>query len=196
MAGEVQHLRRLVDDLFELALLDAGASHLAPEVTPLQSLVLGATEAMQAQAEKRRVALRMEADCDELRLPVDAARVQRVLLNLIENAIEHTPDDGTFVVRVADAGEQARVEVSDSGPGIPPELLPNVWERFYRTDPSRQRLSSHAHAGLGLAIARGFVEAHGGSVSVVSKPGTGSTFAFTLPKRPPVRPAEPAAATP
>jgi signal transduction histidine kinase len=184
MGKEVQHLRVLVDDLFELALLDAGALPLTPELTPLQALVLDTIEGMKVHANRRGIDVHLEAPEQDLHLWVDPARVQRVLINLIENAIEHTPSDGTVTVRVADEGDRARVEVADTGEGIESDLLPQVWERFFRADRSRTRTAGEqSHAGLGLAIARGFVEAHGGAVSVSSRRGSGSVFAFTLPKR-------------
>lgn len=186
MGREVERLSRLVDDLFELALLDAGALPMSRELTPLQALVLDSIDSLRAQAARRRVSLKFEPGGCDLALWVDPQHVQRALVNLVQNAIEHTPGDGTVIVRVADDGDSARVEVADQGEGIEEAALPRVWDRFYRADQSRTRSTdSGPHAGLGLAIAQGLVEAHGGRVSVESRRGIGSTFAFTLPKSAP-----------
>ena len=109
--------------------------------------------------------------------------MQRVLYNLIQNAIRHTPTDGTVTLTVR--GQQNRVEllVSDTGEGIRENDLPHVFDRFYRGEPARTRDSRLAAggAGLGLAIARGIVEAHGGSISAESEPGQGATFYIVIP---------------
>jgi two-component system, OmpR family, sensor histidine kinase ResE len=115
-----------------------------------------------------------------LQVRMDTRRVQRVLANLVQNAIRHTPADGSINVSAWDEGPVVRVAVSDSGEGITEEDLPRLFERAYRGDASRTRASGGA--GLGLAIAKGIVEAHGGHIWVDSVVGTGSTFAFTLPK--------------
>lgn len=109
----------------------------------------------------------------------DPARFDQVLRNLIENAIEHTPAGGTVTVSSHADGPEVVVEVADTGEGVPPEHLPFVFERFYRADPSRTRATGGA--GLGLAIVRQIVEAHGGSVTAANRPGGGATFVIRLP---------------
>ncbi len=105
-----------------------------------------------------------------------------MLYNLFGNALHHTPADGTIVVRAVPCGALVEVEVSDTGEGIPPEDLPHVFERSFRGEKSRTRrgLEGASGAGLGLAIARGFIEAHGGTTSVCSEPDQGASFRFTL----------------
>jgi signal transduction histidine kinase len=107
-------------------------------------------------------------------------RLQRVLYNLVSNALRHTPADGAVFLRAEPAGGMVRVEVSDTGAGIAPEDLPRVFESSFRGERSRTRTPTGDGAGLGLAIARGLIEAHGGEISVESRPGHGSRFCFTL----------------
>jgi signal transduction histidine kinase len=109
-------------------------------------------------------------------------RLQRVLHNLVSNALRHTPADGTVTLRASRAGEEAQIEVSDTGEGIAAEDLPRVFERSFRGDQSRTRakMDDAPGSGLGLAIARGLVEAHGGTMAVESDLGHGSRFRFTL----------------
>ena len=127
----------------------------------------------------------MVSNVPAISVPIDAPKLQRVLYNLVQNAIRHTPPDGTVLVEASDAGPEVRVDVVDSGEGIGEEELPRVFDRFYRGDPARTR--EQGGAGLGLAIARGFVEAHGGRIWVESMPGRGGRFSFTLPKAPSLR---------
>jgi signal transduction histidine kinase len=110
---------------------------------------------------------------------MDRARIAQVVGNLLENAVQHTPQGGEVAVLAEVVGPAARVTVGDTGEGIPPEDLPYVFERFYRVDPSRSR--STGGVGLGLTIAKQLVEAHGGAIRVESTPGKGSCFIFELP---------------
>jgi signal transduction histidine kinase len=110
----------------------------------------------------------------------DPNRVAQVLRILLDNAVAHTPSGGEIRVRTLAAEGGVRVEVSDTGAGIPREHLPHIFERFYRADPSRARETGGA--GLGLAIARQLAQAQGGSISVESEPGRGTTFTVTLPR--------------
>jgi signal transduction histidine kinase len=122
---------------------------------------------------------------------MDPSKVQRVLYNLVQNAIRHTRESGSVVLEACGAGAEVQVSVVDSGEGIDDADLPHVFDRFYRGDPSRSR--EQGGAGLGLTIARGIVEAHAGRIWVESTPGRGSRFSFTLPKA--VRPVGPGAST-
>jgi signal transduction histidine kinase len=110
--------------------------------------------------------------------------MQRVLCNLVQNALRYTPSDGTIQILARDAGAEVQVEVTDTGEGIPDRDLARIFDRFYRTEQSRSRDSGGS--GLGLAIAKSIVEAHGGRLWVKSTPGEGSTFGFALPKQAPV----------
>jgi signal transduction histidine kinase len=112
----------------------------------------------------------------------DRERVGQVLRNLVTNALQHTPAGGRVTVAARPAGGAVAFAVADTGEGIPAEHLPLVFERFHRVDPSRARATGGA--GLGLAIVRRLVEAHGGTVAVESEPGRGATFTFTLPLAP------------
>jgi signal transduction histidine kinase len=137
---------------------------------------------MTAQAASRRLSLSGDVEKQLSPVSVDSRRIQRVLYNLIQNAIRHTPPDGSINVRAMDVGGDVEVQVADTGEGIPDEDLPKVFERSYRSERSRSRQSGGA--GLGLSIAKGIVEAHGGRIWVNSDLGRGSVFSFTLPKVP------------
>jgi signal transduction histidine kinase len=181
--GETQHLTSLIDDLFELSQIDAGALRLHLEPTSIEDLVSDALESMKAQADKKKVRLHGQVEGVPPRVPLDATRMQRVLYNLIQNAIRHTPSDGTVTLTVRGAPEGVELTVADSGEGIPASDLPHVFDRFYRGERARTRDKGEpgAGAGLGLAIARGIVEAHGGTISAASQPGAGAAFSVMLP---------------
>ncbi|HLL99131.1 MAG TPA: ATP-binding protein, partial [Rubrobacteraceae bacterium] len=179
---ELEHLSRLVDDLFELARIDAGLLELTLEEASLHDLISDTISSFQPQAEQQGVRLEGEIVGDVDPVLANPPRLQRVLHNLVSNALRHTPADGTVTLRATREGKEAHVEVSDTGEGIAPEDLPRVFERSFRGDQSRTRAEkdSAPGAGLGLAIARGLVEAHGGTVDVESALGHGSRFRFTL----------------
>jgi signal transduction histidine kinase len=135
---------------------------------------------MIAQAASHRLSLIGEVEKELSPVTADSRRIQRVLYNLVQNAIRHTPADGSINIRAMDVGGTVEVQVSDTGEGIPVDDLSMVFERSYRSERSRSRQSGGA--GLGLTIAKGIVEAHGGRIWVNSEPGQGSVFSFTLPK--------------
>jgi signal transduction histidine kinase len=178
--GEVQRLSGLIDDLFELSRLDAGVLALHIEPGSLHDLVSDTLEALQVQAAERGLSLRGEVDDSLPPVLMDTARVQRVLFNLVQNAIRHTPPDGTILLEAQEEPDVVRVDVVDSGEGVAPDDLPHIFERFYRGEKSRVR--GQGGTGLGLAIARGLVEAHGGRIWAQSAPGRGARFSFVLPK--------------
>jgi signal transduction histidine kinase len=136
----------------------------------------------QPQAEQKGVHLLGEVSGEVDPVLANPPKLQRVLHNLVSNALRHTPQDGTVTLRAAPEGDVTRVEVSDTGEGIASEDLPRVFERSFRGEQSRTRPDEKGApgAGLGLAIARGLVEAHGGTINVQSEPGQGSLFRFTL----------------
>jgi signal transduction histidine kinase len=179
---ELEHLGRLVDDLFELARIDAGLLELTLEEASLHDLISDTISSFQPQAEQRGVRLAGEIVGDVDPVLANTPRLQRVLHNLVSNALRHTQADGTVTLRAAREGERTRVEVSDTGEGIASEDLPRVFERTFRGERSRTRSEKDdaPGAGLGLAIARGLVEAHGGTMDVESDLGRGSRFYFTL----------------
>ncbi len=176
---ETMLLNRLTDDLQELALAEAGQLRLSRQPVNMADLVHTSLEAVRLQAETHGLSLRVAAPDDLPLVDADPLRVAQVLRNLVSNALEFTPPGGEIAVSVASDGKDVRVEVRDTGPGIAPEHVPFVFERFYRVDPSRSR--STGGAGLGLTIVKNLVEAHGGRVWVQSTPGVGSTFGFSLP---------------
>ena len=183
---EIKNLSGLVDDLFQLSLLDIGAMRLDVKPTPLQQLVLDTVHAFEPSAGRK--GLKLNARLSEAlgEVMVDEARIRRVLMNLLQNAIRHTPPDGTVTVEAVDQGDSVRVEVRDTGEGIAPEDLPRIWNRFFRADTSRTKdAEGMSRSGLGLAIARAIVETHGGRIWATSEPGRGASFRFTLPKHRP-----------
>ena len=174
-------LNRLVDDLRELALADAGQLPLSRVPTDLSDLVVRTAAGFQAVAEQKRLSLQIERADDLPSVMVDQGRISQVLNNLLSNAIRHTPAGGSVTVRVREDGEMVCVDVSDTGEGIPPEELPVIFERLYRGDPARGRVHNSDSTGLGLAITRGIIESHGGRIAATSELGKGSTFTFCLP---------------
>jgi len=177
---DIRNLSLLIDDLFQMAQLDAGGLPLSREKASLSDLISDTLESFSELAVRQQVALSGEVADGVDPLFIDVQRVGRVLNNLVGNALRHTPPGGTVSVRALPALQGVRVEVRDSGEGIPAEDLPNVFERFYRGEKSRSRATGGS--GLGLAIARGIVDAHGGQIGVESKPGDGALFYFTLPR--------------
>lgn len=176
---ETRLLTRLVDDLRELALAEAGQLRLEREPVDLVALAQGVTANFMSAAEVAGVKLSAPAGDAAAQVAGDADRLGQVLRNLLSNALRHTPAGQQVAVRVEMAGNQALVIVADTGTGISPEDLPHVFDRFYRGNKSRGRRVGSA--GLGLAIARQLVMAHGGEISVESAEGTGTTFTVRLP---------------
>ncbi|MFD4639413.1 sensor histidine kinase [Lentzea sp. NPDC058436] len=166
-------LQRLVDDLHDLAQADAGTLRLHPEPIALDDVVEQVVNAQQ----NREILLR--AETTPVHVNADPVRLRQALGNLVANAVRYTPPGGEVVVRLFQQQGDAILEVADTGTGIAPEDLPHVFDRFWRADKSRSRRTGGS--GLGLAITRHLVEAHGGSVSVTSTPGEGSTFRISLP---------------
>ena len=178
--SELEKLGRLVDDLFELSRIDAGALRLNLEEASLRDLISDTLSGFRHQAERKGVSLVGEVSDGVDPVLANPPRLQRVLYNLVSNALRHTPADGTIVLRAEPGKGMVRVEVSDTGEGIVPEDLSRVFERSFRGERSRTRIEAGDGAGLGLAIARGLIEAHGGEMSVESQPGEGARFYFTL----------------
>jgi signal transduction histidine kinase len=177
--SDVHSLNGLIDDLFELAQLDAGGMVFDKVPVALSDLISDVLERMRTLAEQRRVQLDGQVSAQVDPVTIDPPKIERVLTNLIGNAIRYTPEGGRVTIDAQRRDGQVRVSVRDTGEGIADDDLPRVFERFYRGERSRSR--SSGGAGLGLAIAKGIVEAHGGSIEVTSRPGEGSIFTFTLP---------------
>jgi signal transduction histidine kinase len=168
LIADVGRLRKLVEDLMEISRLQAGAESVHTEPVDLASVTAAI---LRARGWSERVRL----DGDETEVTTDPRRLERIVANLVGNALEHGGDDGV-AVRVGRDGDGAFVEVADRGPGIPPEHLPHLFERFYKADPSRTGRGS----GLGLAIAHENALLLGGEIDVHSELGAGSTFTLRL----------------
>ena len=180
MQSEVENLSQLINDLFELSQIDAGTLALHVESSSIQDLISDTLDGMGPQAAGRSLGLEGAVDGEISPVMMDSRRVQRVLYNLVQNSIRHTPTEGSIRISAVDAGDDVEVQVADTGGGIDAKDLPRLFERTYRPDRSRSR--SSGGAGLGLSIAKGIVEAHGGRLWVESELGKGSVFSFTLPK--------------
>jgi len=180
--AEIDRLAQLVEELLELSRIESGELPLARRPVVLQEVLSNAVERLRPQAERKGVRLTLEAPADLPPMSGDAERLERVALNLIQNAIKFTPASGAVVVSAAAEAGGVTVRVADSGAGIAPEDLPRVFERFYKADRARaQRSDEPRGTGLGLAIVKHTVEAHGGQVGVESVFGRGATFRFSLP---------------
>jgi signal transduction histidine kinase len=204
MRGQIGHLSSLIDDLFELAQIDAGALRLELQRASLDDLISDALEGLRPQAVAKGVRLEGGVAVGIGPVLVAPQKIERVLYNLVTNAIRHTPSDGVVTITAMSGGQGTReggwgmedhamtriprppspipyvlVEVADTGEGIAAEDLPRIFDRFYRGEKSRSRATGGA--GLGLAIARGIIEAHGGQIWVESAQGRGARIRFTLP---------------
>ena len=176
---EAALLSRLVDELQELSLAEAGELKLVYQAEDIAKLVKQAVTPWQPQLTTKEISLSLDLPDNLPLVNIDWQRVNQVLHNLLENAVAHTGKGGTINVAATTQGDWVEVSVSDTGEGIPAEDLPNIFERFYRVDKSRARVTGGS--GLGLTIAKRLVEAHGGTITVQSKLGKGSRFSFTLP---------------
>lgn len=175
---DVRSLSALIDDLFQMAQLDAGGIPLEKAESSLADLISDTLESFSELASRQGITLNGSAEANVDPVLMDTQRIGRVLNNLIGNALRHTPAGGMVEVRAQRANAGVEVTVCDTGEGIRPEDLPNIFESFYRGEKSRSRATGGA--GLGLAIARGIVRAHGGKICVESQPGD-TRFIFSLP---------------
>ncbi len=177
---EMERLGGLVDDLFLLSTTEAGALPLLLRNVAIAEVVAEALGAVEPIARgDRRVALVSRLPGDLPAVVADRQRVLQVLGNLLRNALRYTPEGGLISVRAERRDAVVEISIEDTGPGIPPDQVPHLFERFYRGDPARERATGGA--GLGLAIVRELVEAMGGAVAAASVVGEGSRFSFTLP---------------
>jgi signal transduction histidine kinase len=181
MLRELKRLGYLMNDLFELAQIESGALLLQRRKVLLAEVAAEAVDAMQPRAQREHVSLTLSVKEKVPRVHVDPARISRVLLNLLENALNYTPAGGRIQMGIERRGSKLVLRVADTGVGIPPEDLPHIWKPFYRGEKSRKRPADGGGAGLGLSIVKGVVEAHGGMVGVSSRPGRGTEITVTLP---------------
>jgi signal transduction histidine kinase len=177
--SEVQHLERLVEDLRTLSQADAGELRLSREPVAARGLLERAAQSYRPLAEKHGITLNIDAEADLPAINADPDRLARLLGNLISNSLRYTAPGGEITLRARsqDAG-WVKLSVVDNGKGIQPEALPYIFDRLYRADPAR---SQSDESGLGLAIVRSIVEAHGGTISAESAPGAGTTINLILP---------------
>jgi signal transduction histidine kinase len=174
LLNETVMLSKLVEDLRTLALAESGALKLKKEPTDLRMLIRDTAAAFQSQADSAGVTLAVEAVEDLPWLELDPGRIRQVLSNLLANALHYSPSGGVVSIRYTQGDGRALIEVRDTGPGIPAEELAHIFERFYKSADS-------GGMGLGLAIAKHLVEAHGGALIVNSAPGQGTTMVISLP---------------
>ena len=181
---QTMYLSKLVEDLRLLAETEAADFQLDLEPGLLEEVVSRSVEAFRPQAQSKAIELAFEAVAERAELSgrlvsIDRTRIEQVMNNLLQNAVEHTTEGGRIDVSVAESDDTVSVTVADTGEGIPSEDLPHVFDRLYRADPSRTR--STGGAGLGLTIAKQLIEAHGGTIHVESTEGEGSRFILILP---------------
>ena len=177
-----RHLVRLLNDLLDLARSDAGRLAIRPQPTEVAPMVEDAVRLMRAQTDSAHQTLAVRIEEDLPTVEAEADRVRQVLVNLITNAHEYSPEGASIAVMARVIGAEVEIAVNDNGPGIPPEQLEHIFERFVRGEAGlTQRVGG---TGLGLAISKSLVELHGGRLEVDSTVGIGSTFSFTLPLAP------------
>jgi signal transduction histidine kinase len=179
LSEETALLSRLVDDLQELALADAGELKLVRQPESIYQLVEQSVKAVQVTATEQGLEITTALAADLPLVDIDYHRIIEVLHNLLTNSIKHTPSGGKINVQAEQSGQFVRVSVTDNGEGIPAADVPYLFERFYRVDKSRTR--NGGGSGLGLTITKRLVEAHGGTIGVQSELGKGSSFFFTVP---------------
>ncbi len=172
----------LIDELFEMAEIEAGGLHLDKQPISLADLISDTLESFAVRAGELGIGLSGSADPRVDPVMLDAGLIGRVLTNLIGNAVRHTPLGGSVAVSAQAVASGVRVDVFDSGPGIPEESLAKVFEQFYRVEPSRSRASGGG-SGLGLTIAKAVVEAHDGVIGVENRAEGGARFYFVLPNK-------------
>lgn len=184
LQDELIRLTRLVDDLHQLSLAEAGKLSFEFSRTDVRALLEQTLERLLPRAQDAGIAMTLVSQAGSTMIPVDSGRITQVFLNLLTNAVRHTPHGGSIQVILSEAQDAngrpwLEIAVKDTGTGIAPEHLPNLFDRFYRADASRSRHSGGM--GLGLAIAKEFVAAHQGTIEAESSPGEGTTFRVRLP---------------
>ncbi len=180
ISAEAHRLGRLTGDLLDLALLETGQVRVQSERVPLGELLAGVRARFASAAAGAGATLTVDA-ADAPAIVTDGLRLEQVLVNLMANALKHTPAGGTITLGARATEGEARLWVADTGVGIPADELPRIWERFYRVDKGRDRSSGGAGVGLGLAICRGAVTLLRGRITADSTPGVGTTFTVYLP---------------
>ena len=181
---EAARLEHLVDDLRTLSLADAGELTINPQTIEPQRLLQEVATIYQYQTQRKNIVLELDIASPLSNIEVDPGRMTQVLTNILDNATRHTPEGGRITLSAKQAGESVELAVQDSGPGVPAESVDRIFERFYRTDSSRQRDGDvSGGSGLGLAIARSIVQAHNGRLSAETEAGKGLRIIIRLPKQ-------------
>jgi two-component system phosphate regulon sensor histidine kinase PhoR len=182
MLAQSERLGRLVEQLLDLSKLESGDVPLRRESVALAPLVSQVISEIEVASAGRDIELESDLADDLPQIEADSERMHQVIFNLVDNAVRFTPEGGAVRIMAERRNGSIEVRVADTGVGIPPEALPRLFERFYRVDPARSR--DGGGTGIGLAIARSVVEAHGGTIRAESEPGKGSTFTFDVPIAP------------
>jgi len=175
MTTETETLKEMAQELLDISLIESGRFAIKLDSTTAAALIMLAIERLQPQAKLKSIHFRVP-ECTDVSVWADADQIQRVLGNIFHNAIKFTPPDGSVIVSAIAEDEYVRIETQDSGPGIHPDDLPRIFERFFRADRTRKG----AGTGLGLAIANHVVQAHGGEIWAENTPETGAMISFTL----------------
>lgn len=179
---QVNQMSEMVEDLLTLARADEGRAPLTLEAVDLRDLVADAAETAGLLAEGHGVEVTSEVPDRPILLAADRQRLREMLLNLATNAVKYTQAGGAVKIMLAEDDQQVQLRVADTGIGIAPGDLPHIFDRFWRADAARSRVGSRPGVGLGLSITKWIAEAHGGSITVASRPGRGSTFTVNLPR--------------
>jgi signal transduction histidine kinase len=180
--AQINQMTEMVENLLTLARADEGRAPLAVEVCDLRELVLDVSETAGILGEEAGVTAVHTVPEAPVLLAVDRHRIREMLLNMVTNAIKYTPGGGTISLTLDEKEDAVIFTVRDTGIGIAAGDLPHIFERFWRADPARSRTGDRPGIGLGLAITKWIVEAHGGSITVQSRPGRGTIFTVWLPK--------------
>ena len=175
MTTETDTLKEMAQELLDISLIESGRFAIKLDSANAVTLIMPTIERLQPQADLKSIQFHM-TECTDVPVWADADQVQRVLSNIFHNAIKFTPSDGSVIVSAIAEDECVRIEIQDSGPGIHPDDLPRIFERFFRADRTRKG----AGTGLGLAIANHIVQAHGGVIWAENAPETGAIISFTL----------------
>jgi signal transduction histidine kinase len=178
---QVNQMSEMVEDLLTLARADEGQAPLTVDEADMRDLVADAAETAGLLAEAQGVEVTSAVPEVPVPLAIDRQRMRELLLNLVTNAVKYTPAGGSVRIELEDAGDEVRLKVSDTGIGIAPGDLPHIFDRFWRADPARSRSGDRPGVGLGLAITKWIAEAHGGTITVASRPGRGRRSRWRCP---------------
>jgi signal transduction histidine kinase len=180
---ETERMIALVEDLLDLARLESGKLDLRLSAVDIAQLCRDATQAQRQRAQTLDITIECFAPDEPIKISADRDKLFQVVVNLLDNALRHTPPGGRVRMAVEPGDTSVDLTVSDTGSGIPSTALPHIFERFYVVDPARAR--GHSGTGLGLSIVKHIIEAHGGTIGATSELGVGTTFRCRLPAEAP-----------